>query len=73
MSKTWTKAGVRHKGGRWYYFRWSGAAPDEWDFVQLSWDAEGLDAYYRGDWREWASLVLQGAERSVKPIPEPPR
>lgn len=77
----WTRAGVRHRGGRWYYLRLRGDPSDGWQPVQLAYDPHQIlsglrvgprvDAFLNGKWSEWGALVLQGYERSVQPIKEP--
>lgn len=73
MSKPkWTRAGVRHRGGRWYYLRLRDCPEDGWQPVQMAYDPHQiLDAFLNGEWSEWSALVSQGYERSVQPIKEP--
>lgn len=69
--QTWTRAGVRHFGMRWY---WSRPINPE-GFLSLFYEPVLLcrnpgktRIYYRGNWTDWNP---ERWERSVSPIPEP--
>lgn len=67
-SPRWTRAGVRHRGPRWYWVRWCDG--DDPFPTQMYTTTNGVTWVLGGyGWTSW--LEHEGAERWSAPIEEP--